>query len=82
MEDQVIRKRRRVPRKVTLGQKISRLIAAPDLPRSRRQQRLAILAVAVVFGMYLLIGPVLGDIFGGKNSSPSGPPPKGLANKK
>jgi hypothetical protein len=85
MEDQVSRNRRRVPRKKTLGERIERLIVAPHLPRARRNQRLAIVAMVVLLGAYLLVWPVLSDMFGGgstQTTSPSAPAPAKLRNKK
>jgi hypothetical protein len=90
MEDQVVRIRRRVPRKKTFGERVERLILAPHLPRGKRTQRVAIIAMVVLMGVYLLVSPMLGDIFGGgrKDTAPpstgtsTSPPPHALGKKK
>lgn len=78
MEDQVVRIRRRVPRKKTLNERIDRLIFAPHLPRAKRMQRVAIIAMVLLMGVYLLVSPMLSDLFGGgrKDTAPSAAPAK------
>ena len=74
-----------MPRKKTVGQRIGSLIFAPQLPRSKRNQRVAIIAMVVLLGVYLLVSPMLGDMFGGsrKDAPPAAAAPtKGLGKKK
>jgi hypothetical protein len=89
MEDQVVRIRRRVPRKKkTFGQRVERLILAPHLTPSKRAQRMAIIAAIVLMGVYLMVSPILSDMFGRKETAPSAaaspaaPPPHALGKKK
>ena len=88
MEDQVVVRRRRIPRKKSRGERIMRLILAPHLPRRQRNQRVAIIAMVVLTGVYLLVSPMLGDIFGRKDSAPAttgastSPPVHALGKKK
>ncbi len=73
--------RRRVEREVTLGERIQRTFEMPHLPRSDRNQRVAILAMMLMLLLYLLVSPVLSGIFGGGGSSPAASAPAGLREK-
>jgi len=84
MEDQIIRVRRRIPRKRTLGERIKRVIVAPHMSRSKRNQRLAIVAMVLLLGVYLLVWPVVSGILGGgsKDSASTSPAPNNLSKKR
>ena len=79
-----MRTRKRVPRKLTVGERISRLIGAPHLSRSKRMQRTAIIAMVVLLGVYLLVWPIVSDMFGNSKPavSPGVPSPRALGKKK
>jgi hypothetical protein len=57
-------RRRRIERKPTLGQRIKLMIEMPRLPRSQRNQRLAIFFIVVVFALYFLAQPVINSLMG------------------
>ena len=71
-----------MPRKLTLGERISRFVGAPHLARSQRMQRTAIIAMIVLLGVYLIIWPIVSELFGGGNREFTSPPARTLDKKK
>jgi hypothetical protein len=69
-----------VPRKLTLGERITRLVAAPDLPHSKRMQRMAIIAMIVLLGVYLVVWPIFSDMFSGGTRQAASPTVSGAPN--
>ena len=47
--------RRRVHRNKTLGERITKILAMPHLKRRERNQRLAIIGVILLLGVYLVV---------------------------
>ena len=56
------RHRVRVRRKPTLGEKIKKALVMPTLKRPERNQRLALVGVILLMGLYLLILRPLADL--------------------
>jgi hypothetical protein len=80
MEGHIARTRKRVHRKVTVGQRISRLIEAPHLSRSQRLQRRVIVTMALLMGVYLIVWPIFSDMFGGGRREAAAPTASGAPN--
>jgi hypothetical protein len=80
MNDHGNRTRKRVPRRMTVGERISRLIAAPHISRSKRMQRTAIITMVLLLGVYLIIWPIFSDMFGGGTREAASPTSAGAPN--
>ena len=90
MEDELVRIRRRVPRKRTIGARLKKALEMPHVSRAKRNQRVVIVAMVVLMGVYLLVAPLLSDMFGGGRKegaspaagAPTSPPPHAIGKKK
>jgi hypothetical protein len=69
------RTRRRRPRSV--GEWLTNVLANPRLPKRQRLERIAIVVVFLLVGMYLLISPMISKYFAGSPKAPAAqaPPP-------
>lgn len=76
MEGELVRIRRRVPRKRTLGERVKKAVEMPRLSRAKRNQRVAIVAMVLLLGVYLLVWPTISGMFGGTSSSSSPASPR------
>lgn len=70
-------RRRRIDPRRTFSARVERMFLMPHLPRHVRNQRLTIVVLVLLLGIYLLIRPAFDDV-----DAPAGPaatPSKGLA---
>lgn len=76
------RHRVRVRRKRTLWEKVKKALEMPNLKRRDRNQRLAIVGVILLLGVYLLILRPLADLLFPESVKKAGPASSGVGRKK
>lgn len=73
-ERRVVRRRRIDPR-ATEWERIIAIVAPRHLTRAARSQRIALIIIVVLFGLYLLVAPMLNVDDGASSSSSSSAAP-------